>query len=147
MILGRIAIVATALFAPPTYAQHSVDATVLSAYDGDTFTAKVEVWPDFTWEGSVRVRGVDTAEIQGECDIEIAWAILARDYVIGLLQGQQIILTDIEEDQYGRALANVVLESGEDLSQLIIQNGYAREYDGTTARQSWCDGSVLMPVT
>ena len=56
-------------------------ATVVSVYDGDTITVDVELWPGLTWRGKVRVRGVDTPEIQTKSDAEKRRALLARDFV------------------------------------------------------------------
>ena len=56
-------------------------ATVVSVYDGDTFTVDVALWPGLTWRGKVRVRGVDTPEIQTKNKAEKRRALLARDFV------------------------------------------------------------------
>ena len=61
------------------YPRH--EATVVSVYDGDTMTVDVELWPGLTWRGKVRVRGVDTPEIQTKSQSEKRRALLARDFV------------------------------------------------------------------
>lgn len=48
----------------------TVGAVVKEAYDGDTLTVEASLWPDLVWTGNVRVLGVDTPEIRGECDQE-----------------------------------------------------------------------------
>lgn len=130
---------------PDSLLAAAVLALVVGAYDGDTLTVEATIWPQLVWTGSVRVRGVDTPEIRGECDIERQLAVLARDYVRDILTDETVVLTDIENDRYGgRVLADVRLESGANLAELLTANGYGREYDGGT-RQSWCDGSVELP--
>lgn len=57
-----------ALNAQETAPAPATAALVVDAYDGDTLTVEAAVWPDWTWNGSVRVLGVNTPEIRGECD-------------------------------------------------------------------------------
>ncbi len=124
----------------------AVSALVADAYDGDTLTVAAAICPDLTWTGSIRVLGVDSPEIRGLCEIERAWAVLARDYVRGLLIDETVILTEVENDRYGgRVLAQVHLESGEDLADLLITNGFGRAYEGGE-RQGWCGEGQLPPV-
>ncbi len=118
-------------------ARDLVTATVTSVYDGDTFSVEAEIWPGLIWTGSVRVRGVDTPEIRGECDDERLMALLARDYVAGLTF-DPVMLVDVDGDKYGgRVGATVLLADGTDLADLLIAEGLGRAYDGGT-RQGWC---------
>ena len=136
----------------PTAAQETAPmpataALVVDAYDGDTLTVEAAPWPDWTWAGSVRVVGVDTPEIRGECDQEERWAVTSRDYVRELLIDETVVLTDVENDLYGgRVLATVTLEDGRTLDALLIDGNYGRAYDGGT-RGDWCDESLVMPST
>ncbi len=94
-------------------AMTTVGALVTDAYDGDTLTVEATIWPDPTWTGSVRVLGVDTPEIRGQCDRENRWAIASHDYVRNMLVDQTVILTEIESDKYGgRVLSTVYLQDG-----------------------------------
>ena len=148
-------LIALALVAP-TRAQTGLEseppqaatlALVLDAYDGDTLTVEAAPWPDWAWTGSVRVLGVDTPEIRGECDQEKRWAITSRDYVRDLLIDESVALTDVENDKYGgRVLATVTLSDGRVLTDLLIEGNYGRAYDGGE-RGDWCDESLVMPST
>ena len=125
----------------------AVGAVVTDAYDGDTLTVEAHVWPDLLWTGNVRVLGVDTPEIRGECDQEKRWALTSRNYVRELLIDETIILSDLENDVYGgRVLATVTLENGEILSELLIAGNFGRAYDGGT-RGDWCGTDLVMPST
>ena len=125
--------------------EQTVAALVTGAYDGDTISVEADLWPDLTWTGSVRVLGIDTPEIQGECDREKRWAVASRNYVRNLLIDETIILTGIENDKYGsRVLAEVRLEDGRLLSNLMLEGNYGRAYDGGE-RGDWCDESLIMP--
>ncbi len=58
-----------------------VAAKVIKVYDGDTFTVEAYPWPGITANTSVRVDGVDTPEIRGQCEAEKRKAREARDFV------------------------------------------------------------------
>ena len=132
-----------------THAQVMTSAVVTGAYDGDTLYVDADIWPGLIWSGSVRVLGVDTPEINGQCEQEKQWAVQARDYVRDLLIDETVYLTQIENDKYGgRVLAAVGVPKADDtgldnLAQLLIDNNYGRAYDGGM-RESWC-GDDLMP--
>ena len=115
----------------------TVPASVVSVYDGDTIKVRAEVWPGHTWAGSVRILGVDSPERRGKCPEEKAAALAAKEFVEGIVGGR-VLLHDIKLGKFaGRVLANVQVETGEDLSKLLIANGHARPYDGGT-RSGWC---------
>jgi endonuclease YncB( thermonuclease family) len=112
-------------------------ATVLSVYDGDTFTARAKIWPSVEVETSVRVDGVDTPELRGKCPKEVALARAARDRVKELT-AEGVILTRIRHGKYaGRVVARVLLPDGSDLAVLLVKEGFGREYHGGK-RESWC---------
>ena len=126
-------------------AQVEIRALVTDAYDGDTLTVEASIWPDVIWDGNVRVLGVDTPEINRQCAQERVLALAARDFVRELLIDESVNLTNIENDKFGgRIVADVQLESGENLADLLIANDYGRRYDGG-ARESWCDGPISLP--
>lgn len=132
-----IAVIAFTLMVGTAQASVVVRADVVSNYDGDTITVDAYIWPNQTWHGSVRVRGVDTPEIQGECESEKALAIEARDFVADLI-GQEVLLEYVTDDKYGgRVIATVTLTDGRDLADVLISEGLGRPYDGGT-RESWC---------
>ena len=56
-------------------------------YDGDTYTFSIQALHPLIGEKiSVRIRGIDTAEIGGKCEAEKQKAVLARDFLTGLLE-------------------------------------------------------------
>src|SRR5690606_11487548 len=56
---------------------YSVEVVRLS--DGDTFEARVLVWPGVEIVTKVRLRGIDAPELSARCRDEYAKAIAARD--------------------------------------------------------------------
>lgn len=107
-------------------------------YDGDTIYIRVDGLPPELAEMSVRVRGIDTPEIRGECPAEKDLAIKARDYTRSLMSnGHVVAFMNLEHDKYGgRVLADVYVD-GQALAALLIAQGLARPYDGGK-RQPWC---------
>ena len=53
-------------------------ADVLRVIDGDTFEARVRVWPGLDVDTKVRLRGIDAAELHARCGDELAKAQAAR---------------------------------------------------------------------
>ena len=114
-----------------------VPARVVSVYDGDTVRVEATMWPGLTWNGSVRVRGVDTPELRGKCAVEKVWAQAARDFVRARI-GKRVMLVDVRKGKYaGRVVAGIRLADGLDLTDLLIQEGHGRPYNGGR-RRGWC---------
>jgi len=111
-----------------------------TCYDGDTCRFDIpNVHPFFGENIPVRPAGIDTPEKRGKCQHEKDLAIEARDYVRGMLeQAQSIILKDVERGKYFRIVASVEAD-GQDVSDLLIQEGLAVVYDGGTKGKEWCE--------
>lgn len=108
--------------------------SIASVYDGDTFRAFL---PNQPKDLPIRVRGVDTPEIRGQCSYEKEAAIRARDFTRQHLKSaKQIRLEDVGQDRYQRVLATVYVD-GNDLAQTLIDNQLGRQWKGR--RESWCD--------
>lgn len=122
----------------PTYV-HCMPATVDYIYDGDTFAAFANVSDDITVPVRVRLINVDTPEIHGECDAEIAAANRARDRLGELIPvGSRVELKNIGDDKYlGRIDANVIMPDGRDVGDVLIQEKLGRPYSGGR-RMGWC---------
>lgn len=145
--LAALAALITLFAVDTAFAQVETDAVVDNAYDGDTLSVRADIWPNMMWQGSVRVRGVDTPEIRGSCEQESTRALLARDYVRTLLVEKTVRLTEIENDLYGgRVLARVYFVDEDtqetvSLAERLIALGHGRAYEGGT-RQGWCEADV-----
>ena len=133
-----VAVLATLILTISALASdHCTPAAVIDVYDGDTLTVDAEIWPGLTWRGSVRVRGVDTPEIRGQCEAEKEAAMAARDFVREAV-GDTVILLDVEKGKHaGRVVATVLLADGRDLAEALMGAGHGRAYDGGQ-REGWC---------
>lgn len=112
-------------------------ATLLATVDGDTFKARVEVWPGIDVVTSVRVEGIDTPEINGKCVQEKVAAQAAKQRLSGLLQSGKITVRNISLDKYAGRIDAFVEVNGQDVAAIMVSEGFARQYTGGT-RGGWC---------
>ena len=118
------------------------DAIITRVIDGDTVAFQAPFLPaPLKQELSIRVFGVDTPEKghRAQCPSEDQRGQAASAFTkaqINASTKRQVILMDW--DKYGgRVLGDVILD-GKSLRQMLIANGFAREYYGE-AKQSWCN--------
>ncbi len=121
-----------------THADSASVSELVRVYDGDTITVDIADWPPIVGDDiSIRVRGLDTPEIRGKCDLEKAMARVARDRMREILEGAEAItLLDYERGKYFRLVATVMAD-GKDVADILIGEGLAKPYDGGK-RQGWC---------
>jgi endonuclease YncB( thermonuclease family) len=118
-------------------------AAVERVVDGDTLAVRVTVWLQQDLSVLVRLRGIDAPELRGGCAGERAHAAEAAGALRRLVEDGRVVLTAIEGDKYfGRVVADVATQAGEDLSAALLAGGFARPYDGG-ARSDWCEIGAL----
>lgn len=109
---------------------------VIRVYDGDTFFVNI---PYLHWligsNISVRIRGIDTAEMRGGTAETKALAQKSKDALIKLFENRNITLYNLNRDKYFRILADVKADNIE-VKEYMIKNGFAKEYDGGK-KSSW----------
>jgi len=131
----------------PVQAQTTWDfglVTYHTCYDGDTCMISIPgVPPLFGDHIPVRLLGIDTPEIKGQCDQEKALAREARDFARNLLsEAKEVRLVQASRgDKYFRVLGRLVAD-GKDLSQSLLDAHLAVAYNGGTKTAKWCP-SVL----
>lgn len=113
-------------------------AEVVRVIDGDTFEARVRVWPGLDVDTKVRLRGIDAAELHARCAGELAEAQAARAALQSLLAEGGVTVSRVGVDKYGgRIDAAIATRGTADVSAALIKGGFARSYDGRK-RGSWC---------
>jgi endonuclease YncB( thermonuclease family) len=114
-------------------------AEVLRVLDGDTFEARVRVWPGIEITTKVRLRGIDAPELGGaRCPEERAKAELARDALKDMLAAGDVAVMRVGLDKYGgRVLADAATRATPDVSAAMLAKGFARAYAGGR-RDPWC---------
>ena len=117
------------------------DFTITRIIDGDTVAFHAPFLPDpLKKELSIRVFGVDTPEKghRAKCPQEAQRGEMATAFTkqqLAQSQRRQVVLMDW--DKYGGRVLGDILIDGRSLRQMLIQNGFAREYYGE-AKTSWC---------
>lgn len=131
------------LFAQTAKEQRGVvyDIVITRVVDGDTVAFRADWLPEpLKKELSVRVFGVDTPEkgFRAKCPQEAqrgeAATAFTKQAVSSATRRQMVLL---DWDKYGGRVLGDVLLNGQSLRQMLIQNGFAREYYGE-AKTSWC---------
>ena len=121
-----------------------VPARVIQVIDGDTIAVKARIWLNQELETRVRLEGVDAPELAGRCERERALARDARVFVEDMLDGGEVVLSQIQYGKFaGRVVARVETPAGEDLSAALLTAGLARPYAGG-ARTPWCGTAELV---
>ncbi len=106
-------------------------ADVIRVIDGDTFEARVQVWPGVDVSTKVRLRGIDAAELHARCSGELAQAQSARTALETILAEGGVSLSQVGLDKYGgRVDAAVATRSTADVSAALLNGGFARAYGG-----------------
>jgi endonuclease YncB( thermonuclease family) len=113
-------------------------AQVLKVIDGDTFEARVAIWPGMEITTKVRLRGVDAPEMSARCEDEYRRAAIARDALARMLAEGDVGISGIGQDKYGgRVDADVSTRTTRDVSAQLLAAGTVRRYEGGR-RQGWC---------
>lgn len=107
--------------------------------DGDTLKAELENVPEPLNKISIRIRGVDTPEIKGQCDSEKQKAQAAKITLKEWLKvTENISLQNLKWDKYGgRVLADVFFDKIS-VSGYLIDKGLAVPYFGEKKTFDWC---------
>jgi micrococcal nuclease len=124
----------TLQFVPPIS-----EGDVIKVYDGDTFTLAGYLPYDGSplYRFSVRLNGIDCAEIKGATEEEKEYAIKARLELEKLIMDKKVTLKNVKNEKYGRLLADVFIGDLH-INQYMIDRGLAVEYDGKTKKTiSW----------
>jgi endonuclease YncB( thermonuclease family) len=119
--------------------RHPVD--VIRIIDGDTFEARVHLWPGLDMTTRVRLRSIDAAELKASCPEELRLAEAAGTALRDLLGEGGVTITNIGPDKYnGRVVADAATARTPNVSAAMLASGHARSYRGGH-RGSWCNGT------
>lgn len=117
-----------------------VKAAIIRVVDGDTILVDAMPWPNQRIRTYVRLRGIDTAEVNSSCAAFRQSAHLAKQALIAMVDGRQnVTLTAISGDKYfGRVVATLKTDDGQDLAQALMQRGLAHPYAGKRKPKQAC---------
>jgi endonuclease YncB( thermonuclease family) len=113
-------------------------AEVVRVIDGDTFEARVHLWPGLDITTRVRLRGIDAPEFKARCNEERTKAEAARDALRTILDQGEVGISRVTLDKYGgRVVADASTSRTADVSAALLGAGLARRYSGGH-RDGWC---------
>jgi len=120
------------------YGKYLVTA-VINVYDGDTLRVNIQDLPPIIGQNiRVRLRDIDTPEMQAQCFHEYQQALLARDRLHELVSAADIIeLKNVQRGKYFRIVADLILD-GENAGDILIHEKLAIRYDGGRKTHQWC---------
>ena len=100
----------------------TADADVLDIIDGDTVRVSAHMWPGQQWFGLIRLRGIDTPELRGQCQAETDQAILSCDTLVSLVP-PRVRLVNVQSGKFaGRYVADV-MDGPRDLAHVLMEEG------------------------
>jgi len=131
-----------ALMFPLAVNANPYDWKVVRAVDGDTLEVEA-TWLPAELGKTIRIRvyGVDTPEKGGraKCPNEATRGEAASAFSKAqVANAKKVQITIREWDKFGGRILGDVIIDGKSLREMLISNGYAREYFGD-AKKSWCE--------
>jgi micrococcal nuclease len=110
----------------PARAGDVLKGLVTTVYDGDTIRVRLHG----LGEEKVRLIGIDTPELDDEREPVRLLAFLAKRYAFSRLYRTTVTLVrgPEERDNYGRLLAFVRTEAGENFNVRLVRDGYAHAF-------------------
>ena len=112
---------------------------VTSIYDGDTFRANIDSYPELLgYRIGIRVNGIDTPEMRGKCEKEKLLARKAKQFAVSALRSaKKVELRNMKRGKYFRIVADVYVD-GKNLGDALISHKLAVPYDGGHKAKDWC---------
>jgi endonuclease YncB( thermonuclease family) len=111
---------------------------VLRVLDGDTFEARVHLWPGLDVTTRARLRGIDAPELKARDMEKRIRAEAARDALRAMLAQGEVGIMRVALDKYGgRVLADTSTLTVPDVAASLLNAGHVRRNDGAR-RESWC---------
>ncbi len=100
---------------------------IQNCYDGDTCTT-------ITGE-KIRLACIDTPELKGKKANPIP-AKAAKDYLNGLIAGEEVFINRITKDRYQRTVAELSLD-GMNIQEHLVDQGFAIIYERYASQCNW----------
>ncbi len=113
------------VLAAPAIAQTTI--IIRNCYDGDTCTS--------TTGEKIRLACIDTPELKGNRADPIP-AKAARDYLNGLVAGEEVSIRRIGKDRYGRTVGEISKDDV-NIQELMVEKELARVYKKYEDQCEW----------
>lgn len=99
-------------------------ATVVNIVDGDTVDAQIDLGFKLTTHQRLRIARIDTPE-RGKTGF-----LEATEALRNLLLNKKVIIRTEKASKWGYYLAEILLEDSTNISDKMIEGGFAKPYDG-----------------
>lgn len=137
---------AALVFASPATAERlngPIPAKVIHVVDGDTLKVRAQIWLHQSINISVRLRGIDAPELDGNCATERILAQQAHNRLNTLVSAQGksglVNLKNISSGKYsGRVIATVETMQGMSVGDVLLKEKVARPYKRRQSKSNWC---------
>lgn len=118
---------------------HAAEMPIKYVHDGDTIMTIIPGLPPELQNVSIRILGVDTPEIKGQCEYERQKAQEAKGFVNSLVgDARTMTVTNMQWDKYGGRIDGTVVVNGKNIAEELIKANLARPYHGE-AKKPWCN--------
>lgn len=102
-------------------------AEVINVVDGDTFDAIVDLGFEIQTRKRFRVANLDTPEVRTKNVEEKKHGKEATKKAKELILGKVVTVKSDKTGKYGRYIAKVTLPGGEDLAEVMINEGFSKK--------------------
>jgi len=104
---------------------------IIKVIDGDTIDIILDVGFNISTKQRIRINRIDTPETNSKNIQEKQLALEAKEFVaMWLVNQNKLTIKTLKDDKYGRMLGEIFNERGECLNDILLEKGYAWEYDG-----------------
>lgn len=120
-----------------------IEGQVDEVIDGDSVKVRLFLIPGIEYSVTVRIRGIDTPELHGDCEKERQLAAAAKMFVERRLPPTTwVYVNELEYDKYaGRLVGNLYRRMADrelSLGQELVRKKHAVRYNGEGSRHDWC---------
>lgn len=116
---------------------------IVKIVDGDTVDLVLDLGFSTFIQQRLRLKGIDTPEMNSSNENERLIANEAKGYVnLWLINQKKLTVKTFKDDKYGRIIAEIYGDDSVCLNKILIDNGYAWEYDGSGQRNK--DLNILL---
>lgn len=106
---------------------YEYNAKVLRVIDGDTIDVEIDVGFSIFIKNRLRLEGIDAPETRTRDLVEKKEGLKAKQRLIELIEGKEVIIRTSKDEKYGRILATVYLD-GVNICQQLLDENLARVY-------------------
>lgn len=121
---------------------------IIEVIDGDTIRSAFSL-PTPLNKISIRLGGINSPEStwRAKCLGEKMLGIEAKNFLKDFIKGRGVsimVLTNFKYGTYAGRIISDVSVDGVDIATLMLENGYAKYYDGKSKiKASWCEPTVI----